>query len=58
MNSTGFLALAATLVAVPAYAFDRETTQALQICQDYLWEVPEYADMPNAAITVFPGHNW
>ena len=42
-------------IALPAHAFDREMTNALQLCHDYLWDVPEYADLPNAAISVFPG---
>lgn len=49
----------ATILAIgfasSANAFDRETTDALQMCHDYLWEVPAYADLPNAAISVFPG---
>jgi len=40
---------------LPAHAFDRQTTDALQLCHNYLWEVPKYADLPNAAISVFPG---
>lgn len=39
-----------------AQAFDRETTNALQSCHDYLWsDVPEFKELPNAAISVFPG---
>lgn len=49
------IALFASIFALPVHAFDRETTEALQICHDYLWEVPDYADLPNAAISVFPG---
>ncbi|WP_299775112.1 hypothetical protein [uncultured Tateyamaria sp.] len=41
--------------ASSAHAFDRQTTDALQMCHDYLWEVPAYAELPNAAISVFPG---
>lgn len=41
--------------ATIAFAFDRETTDALQACHDTLWELPEYADLPNAAISVWPG---
>ncbi|GGX67218.1 hypothetical protein GCM10007385_40380 [Tateyamaria omphalii] len=47
--------LAVSFLTVPAHAFDRKTTEALRLCHDYLWEVPEYADLPNAAISVFPG---
>ena len=42
-------------LATSAAAFDRQTTDALQICHDYLWEVPDFAALPNAAISVFPG---
>ncbi|MXU65058.1 hypothetical protein [Oceanomicrobium pacificus] len=50
-----FVALAATMtLAAPALAFDRETTNALKLCHDYLWDVPEFNGLPNAAISVFP----
>ena len=39
-------------LATSAAAFDRQTTDALQICHDYLWEVPDFAALPNAAISV------
>lgn len=40
----------------PSFAFDRKMTQALKACHDYLWfQVPEFTDLPNAAISVFPG---
>lgn len=59
MSTTKLGALLATILALSAptlaNAFDRETTQALQLCHDYLWDVPAYVDLPNAAITVFPG---
>ncbi|WP_299751813.1 hypothetical protein [uncultured Tateyamaria sp.] len=42
-------------IAMPAHAFDRQMTAALRLCHDYLWDVPKYADLPNAAISVFPG---
>ncbi len=42
-------------LAQPALAFDRKTTAALGLCHDYVWEVPEFTDLPNAAISVFPG---
>ncbi len=41
--------------AASVSAFDRQTTVALELCHSYLWEVPEFADLPNAAISVFPG---
>lgn len=47
--------LTALSVTSGAHAFDRETTNALKACHDYLWEVPEFASMPNAAISVWPG---
>ena len=37
-----------------AHAFDRETTNALKACHDYVWAVPDYAELPNAAISVWP----
>ncbi len=37
-----------------ACAFDRQTTNALKTCNHYIWEVPEFKDLPNAAISVFP----
>lgn len=36
------------------HAFDRETTDALKACHDQVWTVDEYADLPNAAISVWP----
>ena len=39
-----------------AHAFDRETTNALKACHDYVWAVPDYADLPNAAISVWPAN--
>ncbi len=38
-----------------ASAFDRQTTDALKACHDTLWDLPEYTDLPNAAISVWPG---
>lgn len=41
---------------VSAQSFDRETVNALKACHDYVWsEVPEFKDLPNAAVSVFPG---
>ena len=54
---TTALSLAACLLAAPvtaAQAFDRETTNALKACHDYLWDVPEFDGLPNAAISVWP----
>lgn len=42
--------------ALPSFAFDRKMTEALKACHDYLWfQVPEFKDLPNAAINVYPG---
>ena len=48
----GFVTLSFTASAVDA--FDRETTDALKACHDYAWSVEEYADLPNAAVSVYP----
>ena len=40
--------------ALATYAFDRETTEALKACHDKVWTVDAYADLPNAAISVWP----
>ena len=51
------VAAAAVLAATAgsAAAFDRETVDALKACHDYVWfEVPEFKDMPNAAVSVWP----
>lgn len=48
----------ASLVASPvaAQSFDRETVNALKACHDYVWfEIPDFKDLPNAAVSVFPG---
>ena len=47
--------LAVLLVAGgPALAFDRQTTDAAKACHDHIWEVSEFAELPNAAISVWP----
>ena len=46
--------LTALVTAAPAMAFDRDTTEALKACHDYLWEVPEFSELPNAALSVWP----
>ena len=46
--------VACVLAATGAAAFDRETVAALSACQDYLWDVPDYSNLPNAAISVWP----
>jgi hypothetical protein len=51
--TTGFLI---AVSASAASAFDRETTNALQACHNYVWAVPDYADLPNAAISVWPAN--
>ncbi|MFO6464226.1 hypothetical protein ACK8OR_07535 [Jannaschia sp. KMU-145] len=48
------LAIAACMIAPAAQAFDRQTTAALTACHDYLWEVPDFESLPNAAISVWP----
>ena len=37
-----------------AQAFDRATTAAAKACHDHIWEVPDFAQLPNAAISVWP----
>ncbi|AXT27157.1 hypothetical protein D1823_11550 [Ruegeria sp. AD91A] len=52
------LVLSAVLVASAstAFALDRQTTNALRACHDYLWNsVPAFSKLPNAAISVYPG---
>ncbi|MBM2577302.1 hypothetical protein JQC91_13415 [Jannaschia sp. Os4] len=45
----------ALCAAGAAHAFDRQTTEALRLCHDRLWEADTGFDgLPNAAITVFP----
>lgn len=48
------LCLTVIFAATGAHAFDRQTTDALKLCHDYIWDVPEFKDLPNAAISVFP----
>ena len=53
--ATGLLA-GVTLMALPATAFDRATTNALRLCHDALWaDGSDYSTLPNAAISVWPG---
>ncbi|SHG82535.1 hypothetical protein [Marivita hallyeonensis] len=47
----GIVALSMTTAVL---AFDRQTTDALKACHDYLWDVPEFAELPNAALSVWP----
>ncbi|WP_193139051.1 MULTISPECIES: hypothetical protein [unclassified Meridianimarinicoccus] len=54
MHKVVGLCLVLVGAASAAQAFDRQTTNALKTCHDYLWQVPEFMDMPNAAISVFP----
>ncbi|MCV6825773.1 MULTISPECIES: hypothetical protein [Halocynthiibacter] len=49
------LCVGLVIAAGAAQAFDRQTTNALKACHDYIWDVPEFKDLPNAAISVFPG---
>ncbi len=42
------------LTAVPAMAFDCMTTDALIACHEHLYEDAEFANLPNAAISVWP----
>lgn len=44
-----------TLASGTTHAFDQRITSALVNCHNYLWEVPAFADLPNAAISVWPG---
>lgn len=37
-----------------AQAFDRATTNAAKTCHDHIWDIPEFAELPNAAISVWP----
>lgn len=59
MKSAAKVIIAASLLwgsSTHAQAFDRTTTDALLACHDYIWvEVPEFTDLPNAAVSVFPG---
>lgn len=51
------VAAAAVLAATAGStsAFDRETVDALKACHDHVWfDVPEFKDMPNAAVSVWP----
>lgn len=51
-----FVAIMISTIALPAVAFDRITTEALKGCHNYIWlKVPEFRDLPNAAVSVFPG---
>lgn len=43
------------LVTSNAFAFDQKTIDAARTCHNYIWDIPEFADLPNAAISVFPG---
>ena len=43
-----------SLTAGAAQAFDQQVISALSQCHGYLWEVPEFAGLPNAAISVWP----
>ncbi|TDL84924.1 hypothetical protein [Meridianimarinicoccus aquatilis] len=43
------------LTAMPAQAFDQRRTQVLTECHDYLWDVPAFDELPNAAISVYSG---
>ncbi|MEM8540448.1 MAG: hypothetical protein AAGF25_05775 [Pseudomonadota bacterium] len=43
------------LVSETAHSFDQRVTAALANCHNHLWEVPAFAELPNAAISVWPG---
>lgn len=49
---TSLLVLASSANAT--YALDRQTTDALVACQNYVWAIDKYSNLPNAAISVFP----
>ena len=57
MKLTKILLAASIMIAAntSTYAFDRATVHALKACHNYLWDIPEFKDLPNAAISVFPG---
>jgi hypothetical protein len=46
--------LALVSSATVVHAFDLQTTEALVACHNYVWEIEEYSNLPNAAISVFP----
>ncbi|MEJ6398523.1 hypothetical protein [Yoonia sp. 208BN28-4] len=46
---------ALTALPLPSAAFDRDTVEALTACHNYVWDVPEFVDLPNAAVSVWPG---
>lgn len=53
-----FAALALVVSASTSFAdpYDEATTNALKACHDYVWlETPDFKDLPNAAVSVFPG---
>lgn len=37
-----------------AFAFDQKTIDAARLCHNYVWDIPEFSNLPNAAISVFP----
>lgn len=54
--SSAFVTLALAASPVASQNFDENTIAALKACHDYVWfEVPEFKDLPNAAVSVFPG---
>ncbi|WP_299508442.1 hypothetical protein [uncultured Roseobacter sp.] len=54
LRTTSLVGIVVISMATPVLAFDRETTDALKACHDHLWEVPEFGDLPNAALSVWP----
>lgn len=58
MNTTKACLSLVILVAAgpPALSFDRKTLDATKACHDHVWfEIGEFKDLPNAAISAFPG---
>ena len=55
-GSTALMLSAFLTFPLAAQSFDRETVNALKACHDYVWfQVPDFKDLPNAAVSVFPG---
>lgn len=55
MSMIAAAAFVLAVSTVPSAAFDRETVDALKACHDHVWfEVPDYKDLPNAAVSVWP----
>lgn len=54
--SSAFVTLTLATSPLAAQNFDENTIAALKTCHDYVWfDVPEFKNLPNAAISAFPG---